>query len=109
MTGGFAWPGAWRLAVRHSRAALRELRHAVDRGAFVDEARRLVPELRPEDFTSGPSGVRAQAMNRDGSLVDDFVLHETERALHVRNAPSPAATSSLTLARLIADRTPELM
>jgi L-2-hydroxyglutarate oxidase LhgO len=52
---------------------------------------------------AGPAGIRAQALDRDGTLVDDFVVHRTERALHVRNAPSPAATSSLTLARLIAD------
>jgi L-2-hydroxyglutarate oxidase LhgO len=51
----------------------------------------------------GPSGIRAQALDRDGKLVDDFVVHQTERALHVRNAPSPAATSSLALAKLIAD------
>ena len=55
---------------------------------------------------AGPAGVRAQALARDGTLVDDFVISETERALHVRNAPSPAATSSLALAREIADRVP---
>ncbi|MDX6617567.1 MAG: (S)-2-hydroxyglutarate dehydrogenase [Solirubrobacterales bacterium] len=104
MTGGFAWPGAWRLALKHRRAAVRELHHALSRGSYVAEAARLVPGLRPEDFEPGPSGVRAQAMNRDGTLVDDFVIHETERALHVRNTPSPAATSALALARLIADR-----
>jgi 2-hydroxyglutarate dehydrogenase len=104
MAGGFAWPGAWRLALRHRRAALRELRHATSRASYVAEAARLIPGLGPEDFGPGPSGVRAQAMNRDGTLVDDFVVHETDRALHVRNAPSPAATSSLALARLICDR-----
>ena len=103
MVGGFAYPGSWRLAIRHRRAALGELRHALSRGALVREAARLVPGLDPSDFAPGPSGVRAQAMRRDGTLVDDFVVHRTERALHVRNAPSPAATSSLALARLIAD------
>lgn len=104
-----AWPGAWRLAWRHRRAAATELRHALDRRSFVSAASRMVPELEPEDFVVGPSGIRAQALARDGTLVDDFVVHETERALHVRNAPSPAATSSLPLARLIADRAEELM
>jgi L-2-hydroxyglutarate oxidase len=104
MVGGFAWPGAWRLALRHGRAALRELRHATSRASYVAEAARLIPGLGPEDFGPGPSGVRAQAMNGDGTLVDDFVVHETDRALHVRNAPSPAATSSLALARVICDR-----
>ena len=63
-----------------------------------------MPEIRPDDFEPGFSGVRAQAIGRDGRLVDDFVVSETTRALHVRNAPSPAATSSLALARLICDR-----
>ena len=103
MVGGFNYPGSWRLAIRHRRAALGELRHALSRGAFVREAARVIPGLDPSDFESGPSGVRAQAMRRDGTLVDDFVVHRTERALHVRNAPSPAATSSLALGRLIAD------
>jgi len=63
-----------------------------------------VPDLALDDVLAGPSGVRAQALGRDGALVDDFVVSHTERALHVRNAPSPAATSSLAIARLIADR-----
>ena len=66
--------------------------------------RGLRARARAEDFTPGFAGVRAQALGRDGKLVDDFVFSETERALHVRNAPSPAATSSLAIARLIADR-----
>ncbi len=99
-----AWPGAWRLVGRHWRTGLTELRHAASKRAFVAEARRFVPELRPGDFVAGPAGIRAQAVARDGSLVDDFVVSRTERALYVRNAPSPAATSSLPLARLIADQ-----
>jgi (S)-2-hydroxyglutarate dehydrogenase len=107
MRGGYAYPGSWRLAIRHRRAALAELRHAISRSSFVREAARLVPALRPSDFEPGPAGTRAQAMRRDGTLVDDFVVHRTERALHVRNTPSPAATSSLALARLIADQVDE--
>jgi L-2-hydroxyglutarate oxidase len=103
MVGGFTYPGSWRLAIRHRRAALGELRHALSPGAFVRGAARVITGLDPSDFESGPSGVRAQAMRRDGTLVEDFVVHRTERALHVRNAPSPAATSSLALGRLIAD------
>lgn len=98
------WPGTWRLAARHRRAALTELRRGLSRRAFVAEARRLVPGLRPSDFTRGPAGIRAQALARDGSLVDDFVVSTTARTVFVRNAPSPAATSSLALGRLIADR-----
>jgi L-2-hydroxyglutarate oxidase LhgO len=66
--------------------------------------RRLVPEVRAGDFVRGPAGVRAQALARDGSLVDDFVVSRTGNALWIRNAPSPAATSALPLARLIVDR-----
>ena len=104
-----AWPGTWRLARRHRRAALIELRRGLSRRAFVAEARRLVPELRAADFTRGPAGIRAQALARDGTLVDDFVISETERAVYVRNAPSPAATSSLPLARLISERVEALV
>jgi (S)-2-hydroxyglutarate dehydrogenase len=97
------WPGTWRLLRDHWRTAVGELGPAASRKAFVGELRRLVPELRAADVRPGPAGVRAQAVARDGSLVDDFVVHRTERAVHVRNAPSPAATSSLALGRLIAD------
>jgi (S)-2-hydroxyglutarate dehydrogenase len=99
-----AWPGTWRMVGRWWRTGLTEIRHAASRRAFVAEAARYVPRLRPSDVLPGPAGVRAQALGRDGRLVDDFVVSETEGALHVRNAPSPAATSSLALARLIADR-----
>jgi 2-hydroxyglutarate dehydrogenase len=98
-----SWPGTWRLAARHWRAGLRELHHAAVRRAFVGEAARMVPALRGARTVVAPAGIRAQALARDGTLVDDFVVHRTERAVHVRNAPSPAATSSLPLARLIAD------
>jgi (S)-2-hydroxyglutarate dehydrogenase len=99
-----AWPGTWRLIGRQWRAGIGEVRHAVNRRALVRDAARMVPELRPSDITTGPAGIRAQALARDGSLVDDFVVSRTGQVLHVRNAPSPAATSSLALARLIADR-----
>ncbi len=98
-----AWPGTWRLGARHWRAGLSEIRHAASRRSFVAAAARMVPELRGVRAETGPAGIRAQALGRDGKLVDDFVVHRTERAIHVRNAPSPAATSSLPLARLIAD------
>jgi len=99
-----AWPGTWRMARRWWRTGLVEARHLVDKRALAQAAATYVPGLRAEDFLPYFSGKRAQALGRDGTLHDDFVLSETERALHVRNAPSPAATSSLALARLIADR-----
>jgi (S)-2-hydroxyglutarate dehydrogenase len=99
-----AWPGTWRMARRWWRTGLHELSRAASRRRFAREAADYVPELEPDDFSPWFSGVRAQAVSRDGRLVDDFVISETERALHVRNAPSPAATAALALAGLIADR-----
>ena len=99
-----AWPGTWRMARRWWRTGLTELARAASPRRFAREAAGYVPELEPGDFSRWYSGVRAQAVGRDGRLVDDFVLSATPRALHVRNAPSPAATASLALAELIADR-----
>jgi 2-hydroxyglutarate dehydrogenase len=99
-----AWPGTWHLAGRHWRRGIAEIRHALSRDAFLAEAARLVPALRNAAVAPGPAGIRAQALRHDGTLEDDFVIHRSEHAVHVRNAPSPAATSSLALAQLIADR-----
>jgi L-2-hydroxyglutarate oxidase len=99
-----AWPGTYRMMRRFWRTGLTELRMAASRHAFVEANRRFVPALRDEDVLPGPAGVRAQAVGRDGALVDDFVVSETPGAIHVRNAPSPAATSSLAIAAMIADR-----
>jgi (S)-2-hydroxyglutarate dehydrogenase len=99
-----AWPGSWRMFRRWWRTGLTEIGHALSKRALARAASGYVPELGPGDFGPGFAGVRAQALGRDGRLVDDFVFSETERALHVRNAPSPAGTSSLAIARLIADR-----
>jgi L-2-hydroxyglutarate oxidase LhgO len=82
---------------------LTEIHQAASKRVFVSAVQRLVPELDVRDVEPGLSGIRAQALDRDGRLVDDFVVQRTERALHVRNAPSPAATSSLAVAKLIAD------
>ena len=102
--GDLLWPGTARMARRWWRTGIGELWHALSPRAFAAAAADYVPELRPQDFVPGFAGIRAQALSRDGSLVDDFVVSETDRALHVRNAPSPAATSSFALAREIADR-----
>lgn len=99
-----AWPGTWRLARRHWRAGASEVRRALSRSAMARAASRYVPGIEADDLEPAFSGVRAQALGRDGALVDDFVVSETERAVHVRNAPSPAATSALALGRLIVDR-----
>jgi L-2-hydroxyglutarate oxidase len=98
-----AWPGTWRMLASWWRTGVTELRHAAVRSAFVHAATRYVPELQVGDVQPAFAGVRAQALGRDGKLVDDFIFSHTERALHVRNAPSPAATSSLAIARYVAD------
>lgn len=96
-----AWPGTWRMMSRFWRSGLSELHHAALRSALVHAAARYVPELHPQDVQPAFAGVRAQALGRDGRLIDDFVFSATPRALHVRNAPSPAATSSLAIARYV--------
>ena len=83
---------------RHWRAGLQELLAARRKELFVGGARRYVPELSADDVLPGPAGVRAQAVDRDGTLVDDFRIGRGHRVLWVRNAPSPAATSSLAIA-----------
>ena len=99
-----AWPGTWRMMRRFWRTGLSEARWAASRRAYASEVARYVPEVGPGDLEPAFTGVRAQAVGRDGRLVDDFAVSETPNALHVRNAPSPAATSALALARLIAER-----
>ncbi len=98
-----SWPGSWRMARRWWRTGVTELHHALSPAALTRAAARYVPELEPADTEPAWAGVRAQAVARDGRLVDDFVFSHTERALHVRNAPSPAATAALAIARHVAD------
>jgi len=103
-----AWPGAWRVFHRWWRTGLTEMRLAASRAAFVSAAARYVPELKRRDVVPSFAGVRAQAVTRDGRLLDDFAFSATDRALHVRNAPSPAATSSLAIARRVAEEAERL-
>jgi L-2-hydroxyglutarate oxidase len=97
------WPGTARLVRRWWRTGARELAHAGSRRLVVREAARYVPVLGPADVEPGPVGIRAQALGRDGALLDDFLLARTGRAVHVLNAPSHAATASLAIAGMIAD------
>ncbi len=97
------YPGFRRLALRYWRVGLQELWRDLSKRAFLRDLRRFVPELDEEDLVPGPAGVRAQALSLDGQLIDDFVLERQPGIVHVRNAPSPAATSSLEIARLIVD------
>lgn len=99
-----AWPGSWQIARRHWRYGAGELRRSVSKSAFVDAVRRLLPAVEEGDLVRAEPGVRAQAVLRDGTLVDDFLIREGARAVHVLNAPSPAATASLPIGREVARR-----
>jgi (S)-2-hydroxyglutarate dehydrogenase len=96
------YPGLWRFGLRHWRVGAQEAWRDASKRAFVREMQRYVPAVRPEDVAPGPAGIRAQALGRDGRLVDDFVFERGDRVLHVLNAPSPAATSALAIGELIA-------
>ena len=98
------YPGFVRLAGRFWRMGATEMWRDAVKAAFTRELQRYVPEIRGDQLRFGPSGVRAQALGRDGSLVDDFDLAGGDRILHVRNAPSPAATSSLSIGGLLAEQ-----
>jgi L-2-hydroxyglutarate oxidase LhgO len=98
------WPGAPRLFRRYWQVGVAEVYRALSKRAFIREARRYVPELRTSDAVRAPAGVRAQAVDRDGTLVDDFRFGTDGPVLWVRNAPSPAATSSLAIAEEIVER-----
>ena len=100
----FASPGFRRLARRHWRMGIGEIWRDVNKRAFLGEVQRFVPEILSADLRWGPSGVRAQAVDPDGSLVDDFRLGGDGTLLHVRNAPSPAATASMAIAGYLADK-----
>lgn len=97
-----AYRGFWKLAGRHWRAGLGEMHRSVSKRAFVKALRRLVPELGESDLLPASCGIRAQALRRDGSLEDDFLIHRQGRCWHVLNAPSPAATASLAIGQEIA-------
>ncbi|MDX1583798.1 MAG: L-2-hydroxyglutarate oxidase [Thermoanaerobaculia bacterium] len=98
------FPGLWRLLMKHPRMAYSELRRSISHGRFARSVRRLVPAIDPGDLEPSPAGVRAQALTPRGDLVDDFLIEEREGAVHVMNAPSPAATSALEIARVVASR-----
>ncbi|GAV42270.1 L-2-hydroxyglutarate oxidase LhgO [Streptomyces acidiscabies] len=104
LAGTLSWPGTWRLGRRHWRYGAGEIRRSLSKAAFVDAVRRMLPGVEEADLVRGGAGVRAQAVLRDGGLVDDFLIQEGARAVHVLNAPSPAATASLPIGREVARR-----
>ena len=98
------YPGFWQLAIRHSQAGIQEIIRSWSKSAFVHSLQQLIPEVQAEDIVPIPSGVRAQALASNGKLVDDFLIVDAPKAMHVCNAPSPAATSSLEIGKAIANR-----
>jgi L-2-hydroxyglutarate oxidase len=98
------WPGLWRLARRYWRDGAREIHRSLSKRAFTASLQRLVPAVRAEDLHPCPSGVRAQAVDVHGTLLDDFAFAESARCVHVVNAPSPAATAALPIGRLVVER-----
>jgi L-2-hydroxyglutarate oxidase len=103
LASSVTFPGFRRMAAKHWRSGLEEVYRSFSKAAFVQALQRLVPEVREEDLVPGGSGVRAQALKRDGTLVDDFQFVQSGKMLHVLNVPSPAATASLLIGRAIVD------
>ena len=98
------YPGFLRMAAKHWRTGCGEMWRSFSKRAFVKALQRLIPEIRAEHLEAAPAGVRAQALGRDGNLLDDFLIQETDRVINLGNAPSPAATAALNVGTLIVDK-----
>ncbi|EAW38035.1 L-2-hydroxyglutarate oxidase [Lyngbya sp. PCC 8106] len=98
------YPGFWKLATKHAKDGIEEIIRSFSKAAFVHSLQRLIPEVQSEDLIPTHAGVRAQALRNDGKLVDDFLIVEGRKAMHVCNAPSPAATASLEIGKAIVEK-----
>ncbi|WP_202080962.1 L-2-hydroxyglutarate oxidase [Caldalkalibacillus salinus] len=106
LTDVLGYKGFWKLARKYTREGLEEMVRSFSKKKFVQSLQSLIPEMTEEDLISGPSGVRAQALKKDGQLVDDFHIVEGKRSIHVCNAPSPAATASLEIGKAVVQKMP---
>lgn len=107
---GYAtYSGFWRMGLKYWRMGFGEMYRSLNKRAFVAALQRLVPELRDEDVRRSGAGVRAQALGPDGALIDDFVIREAGHMIHVLNAPSPAATASISIGKTIAAMAEKMM
>ena len=98
-----SFPGFWRMSIREWRTGFMEINRSLRKSVFVDDLQKMVPLITSADLGEGGSGVRAQAVDKSGKLLDDFAIHQSENSIHVLNAPSPGATSSLTIGRHLAE------
>ncbi len=103
------FPGFWKLARKYYREGVMEMVRSASKRAFVKGLQQLIPEVTEDDLVPTDSGVRAQALTRDGKLVDDFLILKGKNSIHVCNAPSPAATASLEIGRFISNQVPKIM
>lgn len=100
----FTWPGFWTIAAKYGIIGMGEIYRSLSKAAFTRALQKLLPEITENDLVVGGAGVRAQACDRKGNLIDDFNILETRNIIHVRNAPSPAATSCLSIGKLISEK-----
>jgi L-2-hydroxyglutarate oxidase len=101
------YPGFWKLAAKHADEGIQEIIRSFSKAAFVRSLQRLIPEVQSEDLVPTHAGVRAQALMNDGKLVDDFLIVKGQNSIHVCNAPSPAATSSLEIGKAVTEQIAE--
>jgi L-2-hydroxyglutarate oxidase len=101
-----SYPAFWKLAGKYMGEGLKEMLRSASKALFVRSMQRIIPEIRPQDVVPTHAGVRAQALMRDGTLMDDFVIIDSGRSIHICNAPSPAATASIEIGKAIVERVP---
>ena len=101
--GALTFPGFWKMTAKHWKTGMQEMHRSYRKSVFVNDLKKLIPEIRPEDLEPGGSGVRAQAVSKSGAILDDFHILRGQHALHVLNAPSPGATSSLAIGEYLSD------
>ena len=104
-----SYPAFWKIALKYWKTGAGEMHRSFSKAAFVKALQRLMPEITADDLEAAPAGVRAQALGPDGALLDDFSIEESDRVVNVCNAPSPAATASLSIGETIVDRVAERM
>jgi len=100
----FAWAGFWKIVAKYGKTGMGEIYRSLSKSAFTKALQRLLPEIQESDLIPGGAGVRAQACDRKGNLIDDFDISRAGKVVHVRNAPSPAATSCLSIGNYITNQ-----